>query len=327
MATPTFIRHLVWLWAISSTVCDGSGIVLIARRIRFLLRSLGAYGSIKPMIDAPQESPLARLIQHRPETVGAVIWPYQCSGWDARRRLERIRDHYSVVEKIGGVIDFPVTGKLILLDLSEIREGFHVVLDQPKWFMREGQLAINLFLAETRMYSLVFSLFHHGNEIAAFVGAIQGRNIEGVLGQYRELTKASYGMRPRDLLIEIFRMLCELLGVRHIFAISDQYRHYQSGYFGDPSAIKEKVKNYDEIWIERGGVREDPMFYRLDLHLQQRELNVIPAKKRGMYRQRYTMLQTIRLQMEDNCRRLSEMPLEDLSGHREKGRRNPAARD
>ena len=83
-----------------------------------------------------------------------------------------------------------------------------MVIDQAKWFMREGQLVINLFVGEVRMFSLAFSLGRDGGERTAFVGAVQGRDIEGVADEYRDLTKAAHGMRPRDLLFEIFRMLC-----------------------------------------------------------------------------------------------------------------------
>ena len=287
-----------WLWANSAAVCEGKGIVLTTRRIRFFLNALAAYGSVKPMIDAPRESPLGKLIRHRPEAIGAVIWPYQCAGWNAQTRLARIRDHYAVVEKIGGAIDFPVDGKISLLDLGDIREGFHVIVDQPIWFMREGQLAINLFLGDVRMYTLAFSLFHQKNAIAAFVGAIQGRDIEGALEEYRELTKAAHGMRPRDLLIEVFRMFCAELGVTQIFAVSDEYRHHKDRYFGEVSKKKFSA-SYDEIWTDRGGVRVDPMFYQLDTGDTVRDLATIPSKKRSMYRRRFEMLRRIRAQMHD----------------------------
>ena len=92
--------------------------------------------------------------------VGAVIWPYQCSGWDARTRFARIFDHYSTIARIGRPLDFPVDDYLVSLEaLGELREGLRVILDQPKWFMREGGLTINLFLADTRMFSLAFSLW------------------------------------------------------------------------------------------------------------------------------------------------------------------------
>src|SRR5262249_2572299 len=252
---------MMWLWANSFAVCEGKGMLATTRRIRFLMRALVLYDVLKPMINAPCESSLGKAMASRPEMVGAVIWPYQCLGWGARVRLARIRDHYSVVDHIGGAIDFPVEGKLVLLDLAEIREGLHVVLDQPKWFMREGQLAINLFLHQTRLYSLVFSL-GHGDDLAVFVGAIQGRDLEGILNEYRVLTKAAHGMRPRDLLIELFRMFCATLGIRYIFAVADAYRQHRSSYYGEESKKKLNV-NYDEIWEDRGGIRTDRMFFQL----------------------------------------------------------------
>lgn len=293
------VKDISWLWTNSLAVCDGTGLVLATRRVRFILRALAVFDSVSPLINAPRESPLGRLIEQRPQSVGAVIWPYQCFAWDARTRLARICDHYSVVERLGGAINFPVDGKLFLLDLREIREGLHVIVDQPLWFMREGQLTINLFLGDTRIYSLTFSLFDQGNELAAFVGGIQGRDVEGALDQYRELTKASHGMRPRDLLIEIFRMLCATLGVSHIFAVSDEYRHHRGHYFGQ-AAKKKFFANYNEIWADRGGVALNPMFYRLDVDAKQRDVATLPAKKRGLYRRRYDLLKALKQQVRAN---------------------------
>src|SRR6185437_1574512 len=265
------IRHLGWLWANSATICEGSGIVLASRRIRFVLKALAVYESIVPMIDAPNESSLGRLMLHRPEALGAIVWPYQCTGWTPCFRLARIRDHYGVIDKIGGAIDFPVDGRIVLLDLGDIRKGLHIVVDQPVWFMREGQLAINLFVHDVRMYTLAFSFFHKDGEIAAFVGAIQGRDIDGALEEYRELTKASNGMRPRDFLIEVFRMFCAELAVGRIFAVSNKHRHHKDRYFG--AAAKEKSSaNYDEIWEDRGGIRVDATCYQIEVNSAERDL-------------------------------------------------------
>ena len=228
-----------------------------------------------------------------------MLWPYQCLSWNAATRLSKIRDNYEVIDKIGGPIDFPVNAKLTLLDLSNIRSGLRVELDQPKWFMREGQFTISLQMDGVRIFSLVFSLFHYGVDIAAFIGAIQGRDIEGMLAQYRELTKAAHGMRPRDLLIEIFRMLCAKLQVRHIFAVSDQYRIQRSRYFGEAGHYKFH-SDYDEVWSERGGVRADQSSFRLPVEVGQRDLSTVPSKKRAMYRRRYGMLDEIAVTMQQN---------------------------
>jgi hypothetical protein len=121
---------------------------------------------------------------------------------------------------------------------------------------------------------------------------------QGILEEYRRLTKASHGTRPRDLLIEVFRMLCGMLGVIDIFTVSDAYRNQRSRYFS--KAPITFFVNYDEVWADRGGVRVHPMFYRLDVNSQQRDIHTIPANKRAMYRRRYALLSLLEQQMHLN---------------------------
>jgi uncharacterized protein VirK/YbjX len=282
-------RKMSWLWATSAAVCPGSGLAVAGRRVKFITRALAIYDAIAPFMSAPQASALGRLMERRPHTVGAVTWPYQCLGWDARTRLARIRDHYEVVDSMQGPINFDVGCMLLLLDLKNIYRGLQVVIDHPMWFMREGQITINLFIDKTRIYSLVFSLFSEADGNGAFVGAIQGRDLEGILDQYRDLTKACHGMRPRDLLIEVFRMFCAHLGMNQILAVSDAYRQSRSDYYGQ-KRMKVSLINYDEVWRERGGTLVDPMFYSLKVENNFRDLDTVPTKKRALYRRRYDML-------------------------------------
>src|SRR5438105_4165588 len=96
------LRSIQWLWSNSRSVCTGAGVLAHARRLRFCLRAVPVFDLVDQMINAPSASALGRLMKSRPETVGAIIWPYQCLGWDARTRLARIIDHYSVLDQIGG---------------------------------------------------------------------------------------------------------------------------------------------------------------------------------------------------------------------------------
>jgi uncharacterized protein len=297
------VSDVAWIWKASAKVCEGSGLVAASRRVRFFARALLVHDALKPFIHAPPESALGRLLAQRPETVGAAIWPYQCLSWDARTRLARIRDHCFAVDRIGRPLDFKANDSLRLLDLSEIRAGLHVVLDQPRWFMREGQFAINLFLNETRLYSLVFSLYHDEDGLTAFIGAIQGRDIEGILEEYRDLTKAAHGMRPRDLLIEIFRLFGQAIGLTCILAVSDENRQHRSSYYGDGASKKINV-DYNEVWEDRRGIRNDSTCYRLDVQSSERDLNDIAAKKRAMYRRRYAVMRALGQQLELNWYKL-----------------------
>jgi uncharacterized protein VirK/YbjX len=292
------LQDLIWLWKSSARVCEGKAPVFAIRRVKFLLAALSLSRALRPILTAAKGTALERQVRHRPELIGAVLWPYQCMAWDAHTRFARICEHYEIVQKIGPPVDFSVDGETHLLDLTKIRPGLTVNIDHAKWFIREGELVINLFLDNIRIYSLAFSFFYNDGEIAAFVGAIQGRDIDGALEIYKELTKAAHGMRPPDLLIELFGMFCNSLGISRVFAVSDAFRHHRSSYFG--RGVKSFSTNYDQIWIERGGVAVNPMSYELKQGHRRRDPSDIPSKKRTMYRRRYDMLDSLQRSLMDN---------------------------
>jgi uncharacterized protein VirK/YbjX len=270
-----------------------------------LPRALLVYDAVSPLINAPRESSLGRLMSVRPETIGAVIWPYQCSGWDGRTRLVRIQEHYSIAEQMGGLLNLLPEDSITLIGLPDIRDGLRVVLDQPKWFLREGQLAINLFVEDDRIYTLAFSLFRRDGDIAAFVGSIQGRDIEDIQKLYRELTKACDGIHPRDLLIKIFQMFCAVVGIEAIFAVADAFRNQRdTKYFGQAPANKFHT-NYDTIWREKGGTLVDPMFYHLDVGNQERDLDAMSSTKRKKYRKRVSLLRSIEAALHEAIKKLN----------------------
>jgi uncharacterized protein len=352
------IRNIRWLWAIAPSICEGSGFIIATRRARFLVKALTNYGLLKPIINARPDGALGKAIKARPEIIGAVIWPYQCSAWVVQTRLSRIRAHYDAVEATGSLLDLPENASLSLLDLSAIKQGLRVAIDQPRWLMREGPLAINLFMEETRIYSLAFSLLQEANgQFVAVVGGLQGRGhafdgfwrnptysiakddpdyqiywdghlteeeirgvryvrehykytitleqiawlrreAAGVRDEYRRLTKAGHGMRPRDLLFEVFRMFCAGIGVSEIVAVTNEFRHDRHSYFG--KSPKTLSADYNEIWAERGGTRTNAMFYRFYPYRKQRDCTEIRVSKRAMYRRRYQMLNSLNEQLNNN---------------------------
>ncbi len=309
-------RDIVWLWNTSARIYPDKSLMSFKNRLVLIAMAIRMSASLQPLIHAAEGSLINKLITQRPETIGAVVWPYQCLTWDAETRLNHIREHYAVIEALTPKIDFPVDGALKLLDLNDIYEGFHVVLDQPKWFIREGQLVINLFLKNVRILSLAFSFAYESDKAVAYVGALQGRNLNWSLDIYREITKATYGIRPRDFLFELFRTFCCAVGISKIYAVSDSSRHHRSSYFNKKNC-KELTVNYDEIWKERGGILENSDFYVFSMNRQEKNLEDIASKKRSMYRQKYELLKTIDARMLDVCahlddKRLLEYPFNSL---------------
>jgi uncharacterized protein VirK/YbjX len=229
-------------------------------------------------------SPLGRLLAERPETIGNLMWPYQCAAWDAKTRFARISGHLQVLERLPGL---KVAGeeKIIFADLTSLSDDTWVMIDYSPWLAREGQLTLSLFKGDFRAFTIAFSLFD-GPELELFIGGIQGRNDGRILDLYRDLTKEFHGVRPRDLVLELLRLLALRIGVRHIHAVADDYKISRHAYFGKKGTTG---LFYDDVWIDRGGVKVAETHFELPLAGTRRDLNEVAAKKRSMYRRRYEM--------------------------------------
>lgn len=266
------------------------------RRLAFMAGALRLRRPLHAFLHPPPGSALARAVAVRPELLGAVVSPCVCAHWDAPTRLAHLQQHFAAVER-RALFDFALDGARELLDLGDLQPGLRVVLDQPRWFTREGPLVLNLFDGEARIYSLCFSFGGDAEAPDVYIGAIQGGNRDGLLDAYRDLTKALHGLRPRDLLIELLRMLCRGAGVRRLHAVADANRQHRAAYFGDAKAATLGL-DYDAIWTERGGVAGEDGFFELPLQAPPRPLEDVPSKKRATYRRRQEMLQALQARID-----------------------------
>jgi uncharacterized protein len=243
---------------------------------------------------------LALALSRFPDMHGAIYWPYIHHAWPRERRLRTIDSHYRLLEGRACLLAASILGEVELLSLDAEYPGLRVTLDKAIWFLREGEVVLNLFLRDQRIYSIAFSLGNEDGALVAYVGALQGSNVEGALATYREITRALHAMRPRDFIVMTLQFLCKELGVAKIYAISGAARQHNSPYFGD--SHKHKVlANYDEVWIEHGGRLLDSGFFEIPTAVRYREMSEIPTRKRSTYRKRYQMLDRVTLDLAGAC--------------------------
>lgn len=215
--------------------------------------------------------------------------PYLNTIWSSEQRMKVLREHYGIAHRFP-VFGFPHDGSFPLASLNEIEQNLHFRLEKPLWFVNEGEVALSLFSSETRLYSLLFTLGTRNGESVAYVGALQGLNSDSARDIYRALTHAAHGVRPRDLLFNGFRMLCNALDLQFILAVSDEKNARRSSYFAGGEMVHFSL---DEAWQEYGGVMTDDGFYNISSTINQRNPEDIPSRKRAQYRRRYEMLDEI----------------------------------
>lgn len=254
--------------------------------------------AVARMLAASRQGALGRLLRARPEVWTALHAPFVAAGWDARTRLARIANHCAIVERLGPPFDLHPDEFADLLHLGEIGPDYRLTIDQPRWMLRDGLLALSLWKGADRLFSLSFLFASEGRRLLAIVGGIQGRRSPDARDAYRALTREACGVRPRDLLIELFRIMCDELGVSAIHAVSDATRHQRSRYFRHaPGFVDPVTVDYDGIWRERGGTVRADGLYELAVRRPHRPAEEVPARKRTLYRRRQAMMDGIRARM------------------------------
>ena len=273
------------------------------RTLQLFIGKMRWLGVLRTWYSDTSNPALVEMLSYRPDIVGAVRHPYVNTTWTARRRLCAIQLHYSLLRGPLEVLRFSPQRQVRVTTLAAGDASLDVILDKPKWFLHEGEVAINLFRDGQRLYSLVFLLGRSEGRKAAYVGALQGMGSAQALDVYRDLTHALHGLRPRDLLIHVFRVLCREMGVERILVVSDQNSMNKSGYFDKV----ESQTSYDSAWLEHRGEPVEEGFFELPTANSRRPPDAIPSRKRAQYRRRYEMLDEFDARIHTGLRRAQRL--------------------
>ncbi|MES9939395.1 MAG: DUF535 family protein [Candidatus Thiodiazotropha sp. 6PLUC2] len=232
-------------------------------------------------------------INHQ-EALPSVFWPYQHSEWGLKKRLNALYNHFRTQLLVNDIFIIERYSSKTIASLSEFYDGMDLVVDRNGIFLREGMITLSINIYDERIFSIAFSLMEDElSNLVSIVGAIQGRRMVDINPLYHDITKKMFGIRPRDLTVELFQMICRATGINKIYAISEIYRQ-QMHYFYSLKDKEDFLKlNYDEVWSERGGECCKKGFYEIPVHPKRRAIESIVAKKRSMYKKRYELLSRV----------------------------------
>jgi uncharacterized protein len=268
-------------------------IILLARALVFLQ-------DVRKWFEISDNPLLTQALMRFPLMSGAIYWPYINYTWTMQQKLAVIDQHFRMLDGPAKILAHATFEEVDLVRLEEEYAGMRLVLDKAEWFLREGEIVLNLFINDQRFYSIAFTLGMEGGEPVALVGALQGSNSELAPEVYREITHALHGMRPRDFLMVALKLLCREIGVRKIWAVSGDFRQHNSPYFGGGHKSKVLV-SYNEVWVEHGGAVLDNGFFEIPATVRHKDMSEIPTRKRAAYRRRYEMLDKLALDIQSSC--------------------------
>jgi uncharacterized protein VirK/YbjX len=241
----------------------------------------------------PTNLALQETLALRPSLMVNVIHPYLNVDWRFEEKLNAISEHYQLLIGRLSILRFVPSA---MITLAGVGDATQIRLHKSSLFEHEGELTISLFRSDLRLYSLTFMLGQVDAELVAYVGGLQGLRSSEAIEIYRSLTHGMHGLRPRDLLVTAFRLLCCSLGVARVLAISDRKRICSNSYHSPANQI---FSSYDAAWVECGGVLLDEAFFEMSPRLAQRSAKDAASRKRAQYRRRYAMIDAIAQQIGD----------------------------
>lgn len=272
----------------------------LKHQVILLIRAMVFLPEIRKWYEISDNPLLTLALKRFPLMSGAMYWPYINHTWPMERRLAAIDQHFRMLAGPAAIIAHATFEEVELARFDEEYDGLRLVLDKAEWFLREGEIVLNIFVNDQRFYSIAFTLGVDKGQPLILVGALQGSNVEAAQGVYRDITHALHGMRPRDFLMVALKLLCGELGIHRIWAISSNNRQHNSLYFGN--SHKEKVLvAYDEVWHEHGGTPLDNGFFEIPTMVRYKDMSEIPTRKRATYRRRYQMLDKLALDIKSSC--------------------------
>jgi uncharacterized protein VirK/YbjX len=272
-------------------------------RIGFLLDSFKHRKLLKIFINEIDKLGYSQLFRHEMPLLIVARCPYIHNQWEVEQRLKVILQHYKIIKNMPCILNFVDDKPRIILDLSNYLAGTFITLDKAKWFVREGEIVLNLFKEDERLMSLAFTFSKLNNELVLYIGALQGMQPSNEsLEMLKQVTKSLEGLRPADLLLEVLRAIALNVGVKQILAISDEHRHHRHKYFGKLQESMLKT-NYNEKWIENQGVLLESGFYNLPVKKIRKDISEVSSHKRALYRRRYEMLDILEKALKDVLRR------------------------
>ncbi len=273
-------------------------------RMKYCLRGLLQARLTRQWFSLLQMPQLRALSRTNPHILSKLQRPYLHRGLSARERFDAVRAHYSfVAHHLSATMREEVygpTGFLLASIHLEKAGQIELRLVYRHSCGKEGDFTILLEEGQTRspVYCLTFSIAgNDGSDREVFVGGLQGFSLAHNDGRVVGITRGMHGLRPKALVVFALQHLASVWGCSQIRAVSDTmhiYRHYQRR--------KRFAAQYDEFWLECGGILADDGLFDLPLMPVPRPLSEVKVNKRQMYRRRYAFLDEVAAQIREQAK-------------------------
>ncbi|SUW64660.1 Protein of uncharacterised function (DUF535) [Buttiauxella agrestis] len=272
-------------------------------RRKFVLRSLTTpLATARLLADLAHQPFLEKLLAVQPGLPCRAHRPYLTANFNRKDAVNALSFHYHALTHVlpehllqqhysaSGVRLATITGK--------DENFYHLDLCAIANVDKEGEATITLSRDDgVALAGLTFTLCQHHDKPTLFIGGLQGAKSD-IPHEYIQIaTKACHGLFPKRLVLEAACLLAHHLGMSQILAVSNNAHIYRSWRYSKKK--KDKIHaDYDSFWESMSGELTPEGFFELPLNVSRKPIEDIASKKRAEYRRRYSLLDEMMEQIE-----------------------------
>ena len=292
-----YLRYLASVASISAFCYPAGSRKWLTRRAKLIALSAVRAGSARSWLRAAASSPLLqRVVVARPLMLEKPFRPLGALGLGFGDRARLVVDHYVLAESA-----LPVC----VCDRIYLSGGLRWMSEDGRYELRladsgpnpkEGELAFYWTDIETGVCLTQLSFYlrrgDHGPEI--YVGGLQGPMGEQSREWIRLATKASEGLRPKDVVMEALLAFAAHVGAPRVVGVSRANNVRRQRH-----TPREILADYEGFWAEYHGASLADGNVDVPICQPQRDIAEIPSKKRSAWRRKQAFAEAVRATVAD----------------------------
>ncbi len=259
------------------------------RRLKYTLRRWLTTRGRRIVLEHLTQSPIAKsLLASAPRALYPAMHKHLDRRFDTLARARSVKESMRCMERVTSEV---LARKLFngeIVTLGILPDTTRITLGLNRLTYHEGLWAIDLTRADgLRLFTISFGWLEPS---ALMLGCVQGppREIDG-LACVRDLTDAAHGMRPAFLLMFMLRACARHWGVMQLIGVDEA--HQVKGRWNHRAM--ERHFDYTAFWQDLSGTRLPDGNWKLPVDLPRRPLEDVATKRRGTYRRRYALLDSL----------------------------------
>ena len=227
--------------------------------------------------------------------------PYLSSCLTQKERLAALVYHYDFLSKQSGNMSkafYNPESPYILANIDAKNEtNIQIAIQARNKYAREGELSLYFYDNDgIDLATLTFTLVEYQKKSTLFIAGLQGTGHHEARTRVQKATKQCYGLFPKRVAVEAALIIAKYFNLEQVIAVGNNTHVYNNWRYN--SRQERILSDYDDFWLTIDGKPDSRNLFILPTEINRKSIDEIASKKRSEYRNRYALLDQLKVSIE-----------------------------